>query len=108
MPAFETHKPQLSELRTTKSPQRKRYWTQSVCTILVSHFNVKEHSLCIGASGDKILCAKNSEVVTQLHDPMSQGLAEVKEQVSHFAENCKTLITVLDALSKAHPFIEGA
>lgn len=60
------------------------------------------------APGDKILGAKHSELVGQLQDPINQGLAEVKEHVSHFAENCKTLITVLDALSKAHPFIEGA
>lgn len=40
-------------------------------------------------------------------DLVDEGVSMLANEVSHFAENSRTLVSVLDALGQAHPFIQG-
>ena len=56
--------------------------------------------------GDRALAASGGEAALTIQDLAgSAAFSIVKEQVSHFVENSKVLVGLLDEVGKAHPFV---
>jgi hypothetical protein len=58
--------------------------------------------------GDKALAVSGSQVASTVQNAAASAAFDmVKEQVSHFVENSKILVSVLDEVGKAHPFVQS-
>ena len=58
--------------------------------------------------GDRALAVSGSEAVSTIQDIAGSATFDVvKEQVSHFVENSKILVGLLDEVGKAHPFVQS-
>ena len=57
-------------------------------------------------AGDHALALSGTDAASAMQNvAASAAFNAVKEQVSHFTENSKVLVGVLDEIGKAHPFI---
>jgi LPS O-antigen subunit length determinant protein (WzzB/FepE family) len=59
-------------------------------------------------TGDRTLAVSGSQAVSAAKGVMATAaFSVVKDQITSFAENSKTLMKVLDEVGKVHPFIQS-
>lgn len=66
--------------------------------------------MCIELAENKVSAVSSSDPVSIAQSAVPMASAEfsiVKDRVNSFVENSKILMSVLDEVGKAHPFIQG-
>ena len=77
--------------------------TLSMCLDISSTVNINSFY-----RGDKAGDVSGNQVVSTLRSVATSGAYEtIKTQLSHFVENSKALVKVLDEVGKVHPFIQS-
>lgn len=70
----------------------------------------RDYSIFMCIAENKVSAASSSDPVLIAQSAMPLASAEfsiVKDRVNNFVENSKILMSVLDEVGKAHPFIQG-